>query len=84
VRTIQKGAKSPSRGERGALVDSDNERLVYLRSDVIDGSGWQRLFLCDDDGSYGGGGGGGKIKCTRDGVPGHELHAAAAVGNART
>jgi hypothetical protein len=54
------------KGKGRASADGDNEGRAYLRSGVVDGSGWWWLLLCEDDGSYGGG----VVKRTGDRVPG--------------
>jgi hypothetical protein len=48
VRTVQRGAKSPSGGggEGQPRPMVLREWRVYLRSGVVDGSGWWRLLLC--------------------------------------
>jgi hypothetical protein len=38
-----KRARSLPRGEGGALADGDGERRAYLRTGVVNGSGWRRL-----------------------------------------
>jgi hypothetical protein len=39
------------KGGRGSFDRYNNEGRVYLRSGVIDGSGWRRLWLRENNGS---------------------------------
>jgi hypothetical protein len=55
VRTIQKGARSPSGGEGRTLADGVEWR-AYLGAGEAGGTDWRRrLLLCEGGVSYGGG-----------------------------